>query len=321
MAEESTSTVLLAGAANLAIAVAKAVGGLLSGSAAMLAEAAHSVADTLNELLLLTAIHRSHKPPDASHPFGYGQERYFWSLLAAVGILVLGAGFSVLEGIRSVLQPEELGSLLVVYLILLVSFAFEATSWLKAIVQLRREARDRRRGFFQHLGQTSDPTAKTVAFEDTAALIGLVLAAAGVTLHHLTKQGFWDGAASVAIGLLLVLVAYALGRQNMSLLIGRALPLPAQLEIRDEIARSDGIDRVIELLSMRLGPEEVLIAVRVDLAAGASSDALERYADEVDASVRERFPEVRHVFLDPTPPSHQPYQDPITRYGGEPESG
>ena len=298
--DESVGTVLLAGSANLAIAIAKLVGGLISGSTAMLAEAAHSVADTLNQVFLMAAIKRSQKPADAQHPFGYGMERYFWSLIAAVGIFVLGAGYSIYEGIKAVINPEELGGLLVSYLVLGLGVIFEGSSWLKAIRQLRREADKENRGFFENLRITPDPTAKTVAFEDTAALIGLVLAAIGITLHHLTGQGFWDGGASILIGLLLVVVAYALGSQNMRALIGEALPQGIQDEIRRVIDESPGIDSVVELLTMRLSPEDVLVAARVDLDDDASVDELEHAADEVERRLREAHPEVRHVFLDPT---------------------
>ena len=195
MAEESTGTVLLAGLSNLAIAIAKTIGGLISGSTAMLAEAAHSVADTLNQVFLMAALKRSKKPADIQHPFGYGMERYFWSLLAAVGIFVLGAGYSIYEGIKAILHPEELTSLLVAYVVLAISFVFEGVSWLKAVRQVRGEAKEQGRDTLEHLRTTPDPTAKTVAFEDTAALIGIALAALGVTLHAVTGQGFWDGAA------------------------------------------------------------------------------------------------------------------------------
>ena len=296
----SLGTVLLAGGANLAIAVAKLVAGALTGSSAMLAEGAHSVADTVNQLFLLTALTRSKKPADVQHPFGYGMERYFWSLLAAVGIFVLGAGFSVYEGIHSLLNPKPVEALLVAYVVLGVSFLFEGTSWLKAVRQLGREADEKGRGFFEHLKITPDPTAKTVAFEDTAALIGIVLAAVGITLHHVTGQGFWDGAASIAIGLLLVVVAYSLGQQNKSALIGEALPEEEQEAIRRTIIESPGIDSLVELLTMRMSPEQVIVAARVDLDDNATVDELEQSAEEVERRVREQHPEVRHVFLDPT---------------------
>ncbi len=298
--DESTSTVILAGAANLGIAVAKLVGGLISGSTAMLAEAAHSFADTLNQVFLMTALKRSQKPADARHPFGYGMERYFWSLIAAVGIFVLGAGYSVLEGVKAIVKPEELGSLLVSYVVLGLAFLLEGASWLKAVRQLRGEAAEKDRGFFEHLKITPDPTAKTVAFEDTAALIGLVLAAVGITLHRLTGQGFWDGAASVAIGVLLVAVAYALGQQNKRALIGEALPEEAQEAIRRTIVESPGIDSLVEMLTMRMSPTEVLVAARVDLDDTSTVDEIEKSAEEVERRVRAAHPEVRHVFLDPT---------------------
>jgi cation diffusion facilitator family transporter len=318
MANQSTGTVLLAGVANLSVAAAKIVGGLLSGSAAMLAEGAHSVADTLNEAFLLTALRRSKKPPDARHPFGYGKERYFWSMLAAVGIFVLGAGFSVWEGVEAILHPERLTSLVVVYFVLAASFVLEGASWLKALKQLRSEAQERSRGVVDHLVNTAEPAAKTVAFEDTAALIGIVVAAVGVTLHHFTGQAFWDGAASIAIGLLLVGVAYALGRENKSMLIGQALPEEARVGVAEVIATSTGIDMVVELLTMQLAPDEVLVAAKIDLVDEFSGADLEQYADEVERRVRERYPEVRHVFLDPTPApasSTEADSDPASKAG------
>ena len=304
VAEESRGTVLLAGGANLAIALLKTVGGLLSGSSAMLSEAAHSMADTLNQVFLLTALQRSKKPADAQHPFGYGMERYFWSLLAAVGLFVLGAGFSIFEGIRAILEPGDLTSLVVTYSVLAISFVFEGVSWLRAVRQVRNEGKQRGRGVLDHLRKTTDPTVQTVVLEDTAALIGLALAALGITLHVLTGDGFWDGAASVAIGVLLIAVAYALGRQNKSILIGEAVPEEVRAGVQQVITGSPGVNSVVELLTMRLGPDEVLITARVDLEESAHGDRLERLADGVERRIRHQFPEVRHVFLDPTAPRH-----------------
>ena len=301
MAEESDSTVLLAGAANLAIAIAKVVAGLLSGSTALLAEAAHSVADTLNQVFLLTALHRSRKPADARHPFGYGMERYFWSLLAAVGILVLGAGFSIAEGLRSLFAPEPIAALALIYSVLAVSFVFEGTSWLRAITQVRREAHEHRVPFLTHL-KNAEPAVKTVAFEDSAALVGLLIAAIGVTLAVVTGQHFWDGTASIAIGLLLIVVAFTLGRDNKTMLIGRALPDDVQQEIRDIISGTPGIEDVLELLSLRLAPDRVLVVATVDLAdMRTTGSAIEQLAEQVDTDVRRQFPMVRHLYLDPTP--------------------
>ncbi len=298
--EESTGTVLLAGVSNFAIAIAKTVGGLISGSTAMLAEAAHSVADTLNQVFLMAALKKSKKPADTQHPFGYGMERYFWSLLAAVGIFVLGAGYSIYEGVRAIFHPEEVTNLVIAYVVLGASFVFEGASWLKAVRQVRGEARQRGISTSQHLRSTTDPTAKTVAFEDSAALVGIALAATGVTLHVVTGQGFWDGAASVAIGVLLIGIAYTLGRDNKAFLIGQAVSEELNEGIRDEILQARGVDEVVEVLTMRLAPDEVLVAARVDIDDSATGAELEGYAEIVDQRVRKRFPEVRHVFIDPT---------------------
>jgi cation diffusion facilitator family transporter len=296
----SFGTVLVAGGANLAIAVAKLVAGALTGSSAMLAEGAHSVADTVNQLFLLTALTRSKKPADVQHPFGYGMERYFWSLLAAVGIFVLGAGFSVYQGIHALLHPAPVEELVVAYVVLSVSFLFEGTSWVKALVQLRREAGDRQVGLFQHVFTTPDPTVKTVAFEDTAALVGILIAAVGITLHATTGAGLWDGLASIAIGVLLVGVAVSLGSSSKRNLIGEALPEHMREGLTTVIEETPGVDVVVELLTMRLGPNDVLVAARVDVDDTASGGDLEQVADEAERRIQEAYPEVRHVFLDPT---------------------
>jgi cation diffusion facilitator family transporter len=302
MADESDRTVMLAGTANLSIAVAKAVAGLLSGSTALLAEAAHSVADTLNQAFLLTALKRSRRPADDKHPFGYGLERYFWSLLAAVGIFVLGAGFSIAEGIRAVLNPEPVEELAVAYGVLVISFVFEGISWLRAVRQVHREAEAKGVSALEHLREGAEPAVKTVAFEDTAALIGLVIAAVGVTLSVVTGQEFWDGAASIAIGALLVVVAWTLGSENKAMLIGQALPEKVEKRIRATIASTPGVDSVVELLSLRLAPDQVLVVARVDLDDSETTGAeVEQLAEVIDQRVRREFPIVRHLFLDPTP--------------------
>jgi cation diffusion facilitator family transporter len=298
--KSSLVTVAIAGLANLAIAIAKTVAGVLSGSSAMLSEAAHSFADTLNQVFLLTAIKRSAKPADAQHPFGYGMERYFWSLLAAVGIFVLGAGFSVYQGVQAIIEQTKLESLTITYAVLAVSFLFEGISWVRALLQVRGQARQEGTDTLQHIRDVQDPTLKTVVFEDSAALVGLVLAAVGVTLHHATDQAFWDGATSIAIGLLLIVVAFELGRENKAMLLGQSVDETTRQAIRREIQASPGIDEVVELMTMRLAPDELLVAARVDVQDDASGEALERNAEEVERRLRAKFPEIKHVFLDPT---------------------
>jgi cation diffusion facilitator family transporter len=301
MADESTTTVLVAGTANLVIALAKLAAGLMSGSAAMLSEAAHSVGDTMNQVFLITALRRSRKPADEEHPFGYGMERYFWSLLAAIGIFVLGAGFSAYQGIEALTSPGEQGGITVAYVVLAGSFLFEGTSFVRALVQLRREARTAGEAMTSYLRGAADPALRAVVWEDGVALVGLVLAGGALTLDSATGGRTYDGVASLLIAALLIGVAYGLGRQNQQYLIGKAAPVGLREQIRDTIKDADGVDSVLELLTMMLSPEQVLVAARVDLADDLSPEQIERAADEVDRLVRQRFPQVRHVFLDPTP--------------------
>lgn len=298
--EESTSTVIVAGAANLAIAVAKLLAGLVSGSAAMLSEAAHSFGDTINQVFLMTSLRRSRKPPDDEHPFGYGMERYFWSLLAAVGIFVLGAGFSAYQGISALTTSGEQGDTTWAFVVLGVSFVFEGSSFVKALVQLRRDA-GQASAMADHLRHEADPALRAVVFEDGVALVGLLLAAGGLALDSVNGGRTWDGVASLAIAALLVTVAYGLGRQNQQYLIGKAASPRLRQQIGDLIRETPGVDAVLELLTMRLAPDQVLVAARVDLADDLTPEQIEHAADDIDDLVRQRFPEVRHVFLDPTP--------------------
>ena len=299
--EESTGTVIVALAANLAIAVAKIAAGLIGGSSAMLAEGAHSVADTTNQVFLLTSLRLSRKAPDDTHPFGYGKERFFWSLLAAIGIFVSGAVFSIFEGVHGLLSGEsEVAGYLLSYAVLFVSFLAEGTSWLKAVRQLRTEAREQGRTMIEHVRLSSDPTVKTVFSEDTAALIGLLLAALGLGLHQLTGHAFWDASAAIAIGVLLAVVAYLLGRDTKEMLIGEAAPAPARDGIRRELADHPEVDRVVDVRTMLLGPDMLLVAARLDMDDELGAAEVEDSTDAIAAGLRTKFPQVREIYLDVT---------------------
>jgi cation diffusion facilitator family transporter len=299
--DESTPTVLLAGVANLLIAVAKLAAGLASGSAAMLSEGAHSIGDTMNQVFLLASLRRSRKAPDELHPFGYGMERYFWSLLAAVSIFVLGAGFSAYQGVKALTSSELAGSPTWSFVVLGLSFLFEGTSFLRALWQLRGDATGTGAGMLDHLREEADPALSAVVWEDGVALVGILLAAGGLALDEATGGRTFDGVASLAIAALLVGIAYGLGRQNQQYLIGKAAPQQLREDISGLIASTEGVDSVLELLTMRLSPDQVLVAARVDLADHLSPEQLEHAADDVENRIRGRFPEVRYVFLDPTP--------------------
>ena len=314
---QSTLTVLVAGGANAAIGVLKLVAGLLTGSAAMLAEAAHSVADTATEGLLLTALRRSARRPDRRHPFGYGKERYFWALIAAVSIFVSGGVFAIYEGISTILGEQAEQTLAwVAYAVLGVSFLLEGTSWLQAVRQVRGEAAEEATTFAAWLRHTDDPTVKTVFFEDSAALVGLVLAFAGVGLHQLTGSGIWDGVASLLIGLLLAGVAFVLGSTNKGLLIGRQANPRLVGEIGRVLRARPEVDAVVDLLTMMLGTDTVLLCARLDFDSRLGADDVERACVRIDADLREHFPDLAEIFLEPVPRTDPTMRDRVlNRYG------
>ncbi|WP_328818008.1 cation diffusion facilitator family transporter [Nonomuraea cypriaca] len=300
-AGESLRTVLVAGAANLAIALAKLVAGIMSGSAAMLSEAAHSAADTVTELLLLVSVRRSGRPADRRHPFGHGKAGFFWAMTAGIATLVGGAGFSITHGVHEISHGEELSNLTPAYVVLAVSFVMEVVSFTKAFSQLRGEAARHQVHPVRLVRFTSDTALKAVVFEDAAALIGLLIAATGLAGSQLSGSALWDGAASVAIGLLLVVVAVTLIQSNLSLLIGQAAPPSVESGIRAVLLAQPEVADVVELLTMMLGPGDILVAAKIDFRDEDSAAGVEFACDEVDRRLRDRFPGIVQVFLDPTP--------------------
>ncbi len=298
---ESTSTVVVAAAANLGIAAAKLVAGLISGSSAMLSEAAHSVADTVTELMLLTALKRSEKPPDEDHPLGYGPERYVWAMLAAVATFVGGAVFSLYDGIHTLLKGEELGDPLVSYVVLAVAFLLEGFSLRTGVRQVRGEAARLRMPAPRYLRRTPDTAVKAVVMEDSAALAGLLLAAGGLLGGQLSGSAVWDGVASVLIGLLLVYVAWVLCRSNAQLLIGRPFPPDMRAGVREELLSVPHVVEVLELTTLIQGPAELLVAAKVDFRDASTAAQIEWVCEEAEQQLRERYPSIQRVYLDPTP--------------------
>ncbi|MFE9774723.1 cation diffusion facilitator family transporter [Streptomyces sp. NPDC005931] len=285
---------LVALAANLVIAAAKAIGGLAASSPALLSEAAHSVADSLNEVFLLAALRRSRRPPDRRHPFGYGKERFFWSLLAAVGIFVMGGCFSFYQGLHALGggDREELGGYTAGLVVLAVALLAEGGSLLRALYQVRRQG-----GMGSGL---RDPALRTVVAEDGTAVVGVLLAASGMVLHMTTGQVAWEAAASLAIGVLLVYVAYRLGRDARDQLIGEAAGPEASGRIRALLEAQPEIDSVEALLTMKTGLETALVAARVDLVPGLDSEQVEEVAVRIKRSIAATVPEAEQIFLDVT---------------------
>src|SRR5215831_15154571 len=217
---ESLTTVLVALVANILIAAAKSAAAAVTGSASLVAEAAHSWADSGNEVFLLIANRRSRRPPDRAHPLGHGREAYVWSLFAAIGLFVAGAAVSVTRGVQELIHPEPAEHFIVGYIVLAVSFVLEGTSFLQSVRQARSEAKSIQRDLIEHVMATSDPTLRAVFAEDSAALIGLVIAAAGLAAHQLTGSSVPDAVGSILVGLLLGLVAVVLINRNRRFLVG-----------------------------------------------------------------------------------------------------
>jgi cation diffusion facilitator family transporter len=267
----------------------------------MLAEGAHSVADTTNQLFLLGSLRFAERKPDEQHPFGYGKERFLWTFMAAIFIFVGGGVFSVYEGVTKLLhgsgEPTKFG---LTYGVLVFALVLEGLSLLRALRQTRLDAEAARRPVSGYVRTSRDPTTKTVVFEDAAAVTGVVLALIGVGLHQLTGSEAPDAIAAILIGVLLGVVAFGLWRDTRGLLIGEAA-LPEERErIVEVLRRHPEVDDVLELMTMAMGPDSLLVAARLDLADGLDSDDIERLASELDREIREAVPAAAHVFIDPT---------------------
>lgn len=263
---ESTRTVVIAFFANLAIAVAKSVAAVVSGSASMLAEAAHSWADTGNQVLLFIADRKSRRPPDASHPFGYGRDAYVWSMFAAMGLFVAGAVVSVWHGVSQLgAEPEPAESFTLAYVVLAVAFVFEGISFRQAYRQTSREAAEYERDILEHALETSDPTLRAVFAEDAAALTGIVIAAVGIVLHQLTGSPVYDAVGSILVGVLLGVVAVVLIQRNRRFLTGQESDPRLRAGAVERIKQFPEVARVAYVRMEYVGPRQVLLVASIDL--------------------------------------------------------
>jgi cation diffusion facilitator family transporter len=268
----------------------------------MLAEAAHSLADTTNQSFLLVSIALGAREPTPSRPFGSGQERFLWTFVAALSMFLAGAIFAIGFGAYELMTSQgETEGFEIAYAVLAIAVLSEGTSWMRAFRQTRREARNAGKPVLRYARESRDPNVKMVLFEDTVALIGVAVAGLGVALNELTQLTFWDPTASVLIGLLLVAVAFWMGRDAKHFLIGSAA-LPEERDAMERVIEEyDEVDDVEELLTMVLGPNALLVAARVDLADGIDAERIEKVSTEIDRRLREEVPDVTEVFLDATP--------------------
>jgi cation diffusion facilitator family transporter len=300
---ESRRTAAVALASNVTIAAAKIAAGVVSGSAAMYAEAAHSLADSVNQTFLLRSIGLSERPPDPEHPFGSGRERFLWTFVAAIGTFLAGAVFAIGWGVYELIRPRGGQSEFVIpFVVLGLSLITEGFSWLRALRQTRGEARRERLGYLDYVRQSRDPNVKMVLFEDSAALIGIALAAVGIGLQAITGVEFWDPLASVAIGAMLIVVAFWMARDARYMLVGASARPDERARLEAALNDFPEIDEVRELLTLTLGPNALLVATRIDLADGLDADRVECLSDEIDARLHEVVDDVTEVFVDATPP-------------------
>jgi cation diffusion facilitator family transporter len=298
--EEGTRKAILAAfVANLGIAIGKLVAGLLTGAAAMLAEAAHSFADCFNQVFLLVGLRLSGARADEDHPYGYGKDRFFWSFMAAVFIFFAGALFSLYRGARGLIDPHpHTGSFLPSYLVLGAALAFETWALLVSVRALRAAAVRVGHGFWRHLDRTRNTALKVPFYEDAAAIVGIVIAAGGLLLVQLTGEPRWDAVASLGIGVVLLFVAWEIGADSRALLLGEAMDAADRRTLREALRSVPEVERVARVLTMHLGPEDVLVNADVQVRRGLRTAELEGVIDRLNHRVHAALPQVKETFIE-----------------------
>jgi cation diffusion facilitator family transporter len=290
-------TLLIALVANLGIAVAKFIAAAITGSSAMLTEGVHSVVDSANQLLLIWGRRQSRKAPDRKHPLGYGREIYFWSFVVALLVFALGAGVSVYEGVIHIQHPEHAVSPLIAYGVLLIAFLLEGGSTVAAFKEFR--AAKGSLGWLEAVRASKDPPSFIVLLENGGAMAGIIAAAVGVALSQLTGNPFFDGAASVVIGLILGVIAILLAYESKALLIGEAADQQLVEDIRAVTARQAGIVGVGDILTLHSAPDQITVLLGADFDDSIPAGQVERIVADIEAEVAKRWPHVRRMFVRP----------------------
>jgi cation diffusion facilitator family transporter len=293
----SKTAVVAALIGNALVAATKIAAALLTGSSAMMSEAVHSIVDTSNELLLLYGFHRANRPPDALHPLGYGRELYFWSFVVALLLFALGSGASLYQGVSHLLAPQPIESPTVSYGVLGLSFLFEGTTWWIALRRFRASWRDF--GYYEAFRRSKDPPAFMVLFEDSAALIGIVIAAVTTTMVVAFDQPVWDGIGSILIGMLLGFVSAVLARESKSLLIGEPAAPELSQSVLEIVRSSPGVLQAGGLLTMQLAPDQVVAAISVEFADDSCANDIEACVRLMERHIRTKHPSVRNFFVKP----------------------
>jgi cation diffusion facilitator family transporter len=297
MANANSKKVIYAAlAGNALIAVTKFVAAGITGSSAMLAEGIHSVVDTGNQVLMLHGTARAKKPADDKHPFGYGRELYFWAFVVAILIFAVGAGVSFYEGVAKVLNPHPVTNPVVNYVVLLLAVGFEGWAFSVAYKEFKQIQGER--GIVRAVREAKDPTVITVLFEDTAALSGLVVAFLGVGMAHLFGWPVMDGVASIVIGVILGLTAFFLAYETKGLLVGESALPHVTAGIRGVVREEADVERLNQVLTLQLGPDDVLATVSVEFADGLPTGRIEQTIQRLDKAIKQAQPEVTRVYIE-----------------------
>jgi cation diffusion facilitator family transporter len=297
---ESVRTVVIALLANVAIAIAKLIAGLLSRSTGMLAEAAHSAADSINEVLLAVSLRRERKPPDAIHPLGHGRERFLWAFMAAIASFLIGGCLSIAMAVHELMERHAMNGIRVAAIVLVISFLADGISWIQSMRHARRQAAEYDTPLWSYLRRASDPIVRAIVFEDSVALIGVVIAATGLAVSKWTGVNTADSIASLLIGVLLAITAFGLARPLADFLVGRSM-LPEHLQrLRAMFESVALIDEIVSLRGLYTGPEEVIVTAKVRPKHGADAEQLAAAMDALDRDIRAEFALVADVFIDVT---------------------
>jgi cation diffusion facilitator family transporter len=299
--DESFGSVITALAANTTIAIAKGTAAALTGSPALLAETLHTVADAGNEVLLWVALRRSRRAPDVTHPLGYGPERYYWALLAAVGMFVVGGALSVWEGVNALIEPPALEAFWVGVVVLVIALTLDSVSRAVAYRQLRRQAAQRGVTVREFLRESPDPTVVTVYLEDSIDVLGATLALIALVLHRTMDSAVPDAIATIVIGLLLGYVAVKLTRRNRQLLSNQAIPDRYVERLRARLSATPGVDGVARLDAVYLGPGEVLVAADVEMDPKLTADEAAAVLARIRDDASRELPVIARLYLTPVP--------------------
>ncbi|MHA1524420.1 MAG: cation diffusion facilitator family transporter [Alphaproteobacteria bacterium] len=295
-AQGSKKVVYAALIGNFLIAITKFIAAAFTSSSAMLSEAVHSLVDTGNQALLLYGLKRANRPADTEHPFGYAREVYFWAFVVAILIFAIGAGISAYAGVMKILNPHPIANPAINYGVLVVAMIFEGAAWYFAYREFEKQRGTR--GFFEEVRDSKDPTVFTVLFEDTAAMLGLVVALIGIGLAQWLGWAWADGAASIVIGVILGATAAVLAYETKGLLIGEAARPELVAQVNAIISAEPSVEHINEVRSMHMGPQDVLLALSLDFRNDLDVGTVENSIFDIETKITSQFPEVRRIYIE-----------------------